>query len=39
MLKLEIYMREKLVSSHANDTMLGDVCLTDYFNSESNIFK
>ena len=30
-------MREKLVSSHANDTMLGDVCVTDYF-AQNQIF-
>ena len=24
---------------YANDTMLGDVCLTDYFSSESIFFK
>ena len=24
---------------YANDTMLGDVCLTDYFSSESSFFK
>ena len=37
--KIRNICEKNLSVVYVNDTMLGDVCLTDYFSSESNFFK